>query len=199
MVDPVNITDYNLSDERLEEYILFCIAAAGKNAKTSSENLERLLQFLHKEFEVESWKPFEVIRKCSQEFLCDKMKECGFGCYNLKSLGFYVIAHLRLNLRKCSPSQLESCPSIGPKTSRFFILHTRKNANVACIDTHLLKWLKFLGYEVPSSTPNGKKYLQIEAIFLEIAKNKNMNPAELDLMIWNHYSGNIVQNHWFAA
>lgn len=195
MVDPVRITDYHLSDERLEEYILFCIAVAGKNAKTTSRNLERFLQFLHKEAGVFDWKPFDVVRSFPYEFLFDKMKEFGFGCYGTKSLGFYHICRMKLNLRTCSPSDLEECTSIGPKTSRFFILHTRKEANVACLDTHILKYLHDLGYDVPGSSPqNRKKYAEIEKLFLKIAKDNNKEPALFDLEIWRKYSGNPLTN-----
>ena len=200
MVDPVNITDYNLSNERLEEYILFCIAVAGKNALTTSRNLERLLQHLHWEARVEGWKPFEVVRRFSRDYLSEKMKEFGIGCYGLKSIGFYQICRKKIDLRACTPAQLEECDSIGPKTSRFFILHTRKKAKVACLDTHILKWLKELGHDVPGSSPQStKKYAEIEAIFLEIARKKRMSPAKLDLMIWRKYSGNAPQNQGRAA
>ena len=33
-----------------------------------------------------------------------------------------------------------------------------------------------------------KKYLELEKIFLKIAKIKNKLPADLDLEIWNAYS-----------
>lgn len=43
MIDPTNITDYNLSKEKLEEVILFWVCAAGKNGVTATKSLERTL------------------------------------------------------------------------------------------------------------------------------------------------------------
>jgi len=67
-------------------------------------------------------------------------------------------------------------------------MHTRPNVRHAGLDTHLLKWLKSLGYKVPASTPTGKVYKRLESVFLAIADALEMSAAELDLAIWNAYS-----------
>lgn len=187
MIDPTDITHFNRTDAELEEFLLFCIAVAGKNARTTSRNLERLL---------ESGKgktPFEKIRNiASQNSFAETLKSFGFGCYNLKAKGLLTAAESDFDLNKCSVQELEKIPGVGHKTSRFFILHSRKNANVACLDTHILKWLsKHTGdSNVPKVSPGSKKiYLKWENIFLEIAKSMNIPPAKLDLDIWNELSG----------
>lgn len=189
MIDPKNITDYNLSDDRLEEYILFCIAVAGKNAITTANNLEYLLGFLGRRFKTVG-KPFDSLKALKWSYGYEKlaplMKAYGFGCYTLKARGFEWICESGLDLKNCTSADLEQCPGIGQKTARFFILHTRANAEVACLDTHILKWLKKKGYDVPKQSPQSqKKYREIEQIFLKECRKRGMSPAEMDLAIWN--------------
>jgi len=74
------------------------------------------------------------------------------------------------------------------KTSRCFILHSRKDSRYAGLDTHILKFLKGYGFKVPKATPAKKKYLELEQQFLYIADSQNKSPAELDLEVWNAYS-----------
>jgi thermostable 8-oxoguanine DNA glycosylase len=187
MIDPIHFTDYELDKYRLEEYILFCIAAAGKNAVTTSKNLERLLNHMHEVFNIEGLRPFDCIRAMGNMMLPETMKSFGFGCYNLKAAGFEWIAKSNLDLKTCSVDELEACPGIGLKTSRFFVLHTRRDSWCACLDTHILRWLGRLGYpNIPKQTPTSKKeYKRIEQYFLDICKERNEQPAVLDLFVWN--------------
>lgn len=188
MIDPVRITDYNRSDHELEELLLFCIAAAGKNATTTSRLLEKLL---HWGFCYDP-SPFRTIKRLSRDYnpLSELMRQLGFGCHTLKSRGFIEAACSGLDLRRCSVEELEEIAGIGMKTSRFFVLHTRKNANIACLDTHILKWMEYYtGYDVPNKTPSKTKYLELEQIFLQIAKTMKISTADLDLKIWNKQRG----------
>ena len=189
MIDPVRITNFNSTTEELEEFLLFCIAVAGKNATRTAKMLENLLQYGRDEF----WDgtPFQTIRAMKQQMnLSAVMKEFGFGCYNIKSRGFEEAVNSGLDLKTCTVDDLEAIYGIGMKSARYFILHTRKNARVACLDTHVLKWLSYYtGYEVPSHTPTRKKYLALEQIFLKIAEVMNISPADLDLKIWNKQRG----------
>ena len=96
------------------------------------------------------------------------------------------------------------------KTSRCFIIHSRKNAKCAGLDTHILKFLDMMGYEVPKSTPNKKQYLILEKEFIDIVKFSKKSIAEIDLLIWNYFSGhkdvkqealsffNSLDNHCFS-
>jgi thermostable 8-oxoguanine DNA glycosylase len=52
----------------------------------------------------------------------------------------------------------------------------------------MLKHLKKLGYDVPKSTPVGKKYLELEKVVVGLAKEVGMTPAAYDLKIWTEYS-----------
>lgn len=188
MIDPTKITNFDRSIEELEELLLFCIAVAGKNATTTAKNLDYLLDFGR---DFSNGSPFEIIRCLSQKYdLAELIKSFGFGCYSTKSKGFIQISYSKLDLNLCTTEDLEKIHGIGMKTSRFFVLHTRKNANVACLDTHILQWLsKHSGVKVPKQTPTRNKYLELERMFLDVSKSLKIHPADLDLKIWNMSRG----------
>ncbi len=79
---------------------------------------------------------------------------------------------------------------IGMKTSRCFLIHSRKNVQYAGIDTHMLKNLRAHGIEgVPKTTPTSKKlYRRLELEVLRLSKEAGMSPAEYDLNVWNTYA-----------
>jgi thermostable 8-oxoguanine DNA glycosylase len=62
----------------------------------------------------------------------------------------------------------------------------------AALDTHLLKFLREIGIEdVPDSTPPaGATYARLERAFLEFCDRAKVDPATVDLAVWNHYSKN---------
>lgn len=185
MIDPNNITNYNLSNDELEEIILFWILAAGKKATTAARSLDQFL--LDK-----SISPFNFIKTKNLNELPVLMKNCGIGCYNNKAVTFWSLANSNLDLRTCTAEDLESIKGIGMKTSRCFIIHSRKDALYAGLDTHVLKYLSSLGYNVPKNTPTGKKYLEIEKIFLQLAVKSGKTIAEFDLEIWRNYSNKLL-------
>lgn len=187
-IDPTNVTNFNRSKSELEEFILFCIAVAGKNATTTSKNLEKLFCYGRSFF---FGSPFEIIRQLARkEDLAELMRSIGFGCYNIKSRGFIEITQSGLDLKTCTVQDLEKIHGVGMKTARYFILHSRKNAGVACLDTHILRWLaRHSGYDVPKQTPSRKKYLELERIFLKVAEALDIAPCDLDLKIWNSSRG----------
>ena len=192
MIDPTKVTEYEQRTNRLEEFILFWVCAAGKNGRTAARCLDTLLNTIAKPGKG----PMECL--CGYDgslgTLPELMKFCGIGCYNAKARTFKELATLtttgNLDLRTCTVDELESVYGIGMKTSRCFVMHSRKNAQVAGIDTHLLKHLRAKGVkDVPKSTPGSKKqYLRLEKEILRLAKEANMTPADYDLMVWNEYS-----------
>lgn len=186
MIDPVNITNFNLSKYRLEETLLFWICAAGKNAASSAKGLDRFLTIIHGHN-----RPFEAIRATGRRRLPGLMKRCGIGCYNQKAKTFWQLANSGFNLKTCSLEDLESITGIGRKTSRCFLIHSRHNARCAGLDTHILKYLADKGYKVPKSTPSSEKeYRRLENAFIGLADEAGLPIAEFDLNIWKEYSGN---------
>ena len=192
MIDPKNITKYNQTTAELEEFILFWVCAAGKNAQSAAKGLDNFLSLPNK-----GSSPFEKVNRYSEKFIQSPrslfylgidLKFCGIGCYNQKARTFLELANSNLDLHACSAQELETITGIGMKTSRCFILHSRRNAQYAGLDVHILRYLGNLGYTVPKQTPAKKKYLELEKVFLEIAKQKGLSPADLDLKIWKEYS-----------
>jgi len=193
MIDPSNITNYKMTDAELEENILFWVCAAGKNAITSAKGLESLLNTMERHLCYRSRAPFACIREYSS--MWDKrafpelLKSHGIGCYNNKSKTMTELAYSHIDLRNCTVGDLECIKGIGPKTARCFLIHSRTDAKHAGLDTHILKFLTDMGYIVPASTPTGKKYRQIEELFLKIADASGVGVSAFDLLIWNIYSG----------
>ena len=185
MIDPDIITQYNLNEKELQEHILFWVCAAGKNGRTAAKCCDKFLNLIGAN---EIYLPFTVIQGLPREILPGLLKNCGIGCYNSKARTMWELAHSKLNLKTCTAEDLEEIYGIGMKTSRCFILHSRENARYAGLDTHILKFLRKLGYDAPKSTPTGKKYLKLESIFLKYADKLGKKPADLDLEIWNKYS-----------
>lgn len=180
MIDPSNITNCNMSNNELEEVLLFWVLAAGKKAKIASHKLSILLKSC-----LDS--PFDYI--ASIKNIPNFLKENGVGCYNNKGRTFLELTKSNLNLKKCSAEDLEKIYGIGMKTSRCFIIHSRPEAKYVGLDTHILKFIRYLGYDVPKSTPNSKsKYLEIEGLFLTLVSDVDLSIADIDLLIWNFYS-----------
>ena len=144
---------------------------------------------MHQDVGLKPMQPFKAIRNYGFKRLPETLKRNGIGCYNHKAKSFWELANSNLNLKTCLPSDLEEIHGIGLKTSRCFVLHSRRNARYAGLDTHLLKFLADKGYEVPKSTPAKKEYLRLEQIFVKLADEAGMSSADFDLMLWRKYSG----------
>jgi thermostable 8-oxoguanine DNA glycosylase len=185
LVDPKNITKFDCNDEELQLLLLFWICAAGKKASVAAANLCRMLECGRDIFGVEE--PFDIIRRFGED-LAETMRTNGIGCYNNKSRAMLDLVGKGLDLSSCSLGELEDVVGIGPKTARCFVMHSRRGARHAGLDTHVLKYLRSRGVEVPKSTPTGRKYAELEKIFLEMADEAGKSPADFDLEIWRKYS-----------
>jgi endonuclease III len=188
MIDPSNVTNYSLDEAGLQEVILWWILAAGKSGTTSSRCLELFLS---------SWRssikevPFDTVKKVdAKSSLALEMKKCGIGCYNNKARSWKALVHSNIDLKRCTLGDLEAIPGIGPKTARCFLIHSRRDQSYAGLDTHLLKFLRLVGYDAPKSTPTKKKYTHLEKEFLGLVKKSGRTVAQFDLIIWNYYSKN---------
>ena len=182
MIDPDKITNYNRTEEELQCFILFAIMVAGKKAKMMAPKLDHFL------FVNDKLTPFEFIRMLIDNgVLYGALLHSKIGKYKLLLQSLPQLVNSGLDLHTCTIEDLEKIKGIGPKSSRFFILHSRPNQRIACLDVWILKYLKSLGYKVPKQTPSGKKYLEIEKIYLKICDDNGYDPAEFDLFLWKNF------------
>lgn len=189
MINPTEITNYNRTENELEEFLLFAILVAGKTAKTQAKKLEGFLADRPKNKIGNPCSPFEYINYLRMTHsLTTQMMKHKLGQYKRLYRAFSGILRFEGWLDEVSVEDLESVNGIGSKTARFFVLHSRPNQRVAVLDTHILKWMKSLGHNVPKTTPSKKSYGTIEKVFLCIAEARGMSIADLDLMIWKRFS-----------
>lgn len=188
MIDPRYVTKYDRTEAELEEFWLFCLVVAGKTATTQARLLDAFLTALG-----QTGTPFEKIQAAvDDDDLLEMLKLSRLGQFNrLKKAMEESLTKLSGKLSTCSVTDLEAISGVGSKTARFFLLHTRKNQNIAVLDTHVLRYMRDNGLTTQVGTPPaGPKYAAIETIFIAEAKKANMSIADFDLHIWRTYSGN---------
>jgi hypothetical protein len=183
----------------LQYWILFSMAVAGKGAKVTEE---KMILFLHNlpnpgisgsqdgaivHLRKEGT-PFERVQYLiSQGKLLYQMRKIKLGKYTLLNKGFR--AALSLDLDNLDVEKLDAIPGIGPKSARMIMMYGFPDQKeYAVLDTHLLKWLKAHGHDVPAATPDGKVYERLEKIVLTEAKTRNMTARQFDTMVWQTYA-----------
>lgn len=180
MIDANNITDFSRNNDELLEFWLFALFVRGKNADVQAKKLDQFMSKIGGPSGLRS-SPDEII----ELFL----RMVGAGQYNtLVPAVTSTVAALTNDpdfLRRASARDLEKIRGVGPKTSRFFILHSRAKARVAVLDTHILNYLgDRSGENIPRTTPTGKRYAELEESFLTYADYYGVDPAAFDLAIW---------------
>jgi thermostable 8-oxoguanine DNA glycosylase len=127
----------------------------------------------------------------TEQTLGGHLRRVRMGKYALLTRCYRASLASGFNLRTVTTEELETIPGFGQKSSRFFILHSRPGANVAVIDTHMLKYLRAIeAPNVPKTIPSGKDYTRLEELLLQKAKSLGLKMAEFDLNIWKWYADN---------
>ena len=173
-----------LSREKIEDQILFAIAVAGKNASTTRAALDRFY-----DFDPLYWNgsPFAYVRCLEAEWeLLEALYESKIGMYT--KLYHAFLDAIELDVFNLTVDRLEKVTGIGPKTSRFIMLYTNPEFKGAALDTHILKYLRALGYNTPKTTPTGKRYQELEKVFLARAEELGLTPQGLDDRVWRAYA-----------
>ena len=183
MIDPQKITDYDRTDSELEELLLFAAAVTGKTAVVIAKQLDNFLRYGPADrspFEKVKW----MIKNGKLDFY---LRNSSIGQYTRLNKAYREI--VKLNPRTCTVNELEDVHGIGPKTARFFLLHSRRNQRIAALDTHMMTFLREKGYTKLENTPSSrKKYAELEAVFITEADKAGKSVADFDLSIWNKYS-----------
>ncbi len=167
-----------------EARLLFAIVVAGKSEKFARKVIQRFLVDATGEGDT----PLKFVKRLHKlDLLEGRIREARTGSYTRISKAFAGVADF--DVATCTIEDLEAVHGIGPKTSRFYLMWTRPGVIYAALDRHVLRWMAYLGYDVPKNTPTGRKYLRIEQHFLDEAAERNMTPRDLDAQIWEFYSG----------
>jgi hypothetical protein len=150
MIDPNDVTDPARSGRQLEEFLLFCIVVAGKNADQQARKLEEFLQ---------GNEPFAFIRSMDTGGgLEERLRRVKLGKYRLLGESFSRLACAGLDLRKCSWEALTQFPGIGIKTAKFFVLHSRPGEMHGVLDTHVLAWMRDRLASAGAGRPDAPKH-----------------------------------------
>ena len=222
-VDPHSITNFDRNRIEQELFLLFCIFVAGRASLPIADKLNRMFSLNNlcmpaklpdnctqemrysaavvRTSLTNNMRPFSILRKLYDEGLLMHFLQ-------LHKLGQYTriynciqeITHPATGitiLSDVSVDALVSYSGIGPKTARFFVVHSRPNQKYAILDTHILNMIsRYLSKEsgrisspfrelVPKSTPqNETEYKFWELVYLGICSKQDKDPAEVDLATW---------------
>jgi hypothetical protein len=202
MLDPSGLLEPKNRREQ-ELTVLYIIAVANK---TSEYAVKVMGKFMHRTSEYEL--PFNAILELWRvDALETIMRECKIAPYKWKYKAFKHAAlvgtrgNVQRDLKTVTPDEWSNVGGakvgIGPKSARYICMCLDpEHARYAALDTHVLKWLRHVGYKAPKSTPPaGKNYNDLEKIFLRECDKRGRKPAEFDLEIWEayKYGGSIPQ------
>ncbi len=176
---------HSRTDAELEHFFIFCMCVAGKSAKAAKMAVRRLLN-PHRST------PFGYLGR-KRELIRARLERARTGKYGLLSEGLEFIVDKSITgaeLRTMTLEELEEIPGVGFKTSRFFVVYSREGARHAVLDTHILAYLRTLGYDAPRQTPGKRKqYIELENVVLGLADEAGVDPVDFDDPIWQERSG----------
>ena len=186
-IEPTKVTDYDRSESELQAFWLFCLFAAGKNSDAVSLNHAK---FMHSAGLGKDTSPFDCMRALSDDELHNPLVVNKIGQYT--RLTNAIRDSLALDLRTCTLEDLMKVRGAGPKTCRFFLLHTRPDCDLVVLDTHILRWLRYRGFAAPYTTPSSAKvYEELSSVAATLMRlhYPGCSPAQADLLIWTIMSG----------
>jgi len=221
MIIPNKITDYNRNEWDLQEFFIFAVAVQGKNSEQTAHKVGELSKHIVEQFSIN---PFYKTNPCETGVLhyllgeqdegnagVELLKEFKFGKYHqwekfidhMKHLKWILLdpSHMTIGewLMRSDYVDIETIPSVGKKTSRFFKLHSDLEARCIPLDTHILKFVREKhchdANSIPKSTPtSATKYYEIENLALTymgnyISQSRTCDTiAKADLEIWRSYA-----------
>lgn len=192
-IDPRDVTDYGRDYENLEAFWLHCILAAGKNADWASAKVLDLAQHAEERHGLIEG----LNRRRNLRAILERHR---VGQY--RRIEGAIRGSRGLDLRQAPIAALESVYGVGPKTARYFVLHSREGASCAVLDVHILRFMRENGHpSAPDSTPSGRYYVELERKALGLFRRvyPGMTPAQADLRVWTLMSGRQVPAHLAVA
>ena len=221
MIDPQNITDYHRNEWDLQAFFFFAVAVQGKNSIQTARKVQDLLDHisemfvenpLYEKYPTETGVIHYLLGEHDEgEAGLNLLKEFKFGKYHqweqlidqFKHMKWLYLDRRNITigdwLRVSDYVDIETIPSVGRKTSRFFKLHSDPEARCVPLDTHILKFVRDKHCHdadfIPKSTPtSATKYYAIEKLALDymgnyISQSRTCNTiAQADLEIWSSYA-----------
>jgi thermostable 8-oxoguanine DNA glycosylase len=188
LINPKKITDFNRTKADLELFAIFAVCVAGKKAQQTADKVNN--HFRDTQTPTKQLTPFETIKSLVNiKVFGAYLQMAKMGQYRRIYRALADLAESDIDLKTCSVEDLEAIHGIGPKTSRFIIMHSRPNQRLATLDTHILRWMRDQGINTPKATPQSKKlYKELEDKFLTLCDKRAILPSQLDLKIWKQYS-----------
>ena len=194
-INPKKITNFKRTKADLELFAIFAVCVAGKKAQQTADKVNDHFRDCAKASgkgwsNVKQLTPFETIKSLiGANIFGGYLQHAKFGQYKRIYRALRDLAESDIDLKTCTVEELEAIYGIGPKTSRFIIMHSRPNQRLATLDTHILRWMRDQGIDTPKATPQSKKlYKKLEEKFLTLCDKCAILPSQLDLKIWKKYS-----------
>lgn len=188
MIDPTSITNFNRTDTELQLFWIFSILVAGKNADVAARKVATLFKDLNGKT------PFQYLEE-NRNSLHNLLVANRVGQYT--RIENAINQSLRLDLRTATLEDLMAVKGVGPKTARFFLLHSRGDCEHVILDVHILRYLREKwNMDVPLSTPPPVEYNKIEKLAAKFIKTDypQLSMAEADLLIWAQQSGRLNES-----
>lgn len=173
----------------MQEWFLFGICVAGKNARQTAGKVERLLTTIRQRMGGKTRQtPFDLVKfAIDKKFLLKVLQENKLGQYARIEKAFEGM--VLIDPATVSLEALEQIHGVGAKTARMLLLYTRPDQEMIPLDTHVLHWMRDNGYTAPKSTPPpGKKYRELELAFIAEGKKRGLTAKEWDTIVWKSYS-----------
>lgn len=199
MNSPLEITNYNRTASELEEFWIFCLFVQGRNSDFGFECMRRVVNSLGRQklgTPDSSKTPFDCIRhemEWNSNYIHNLLVVNGVGQYTRFARA--LEESLQLDLRTATLKELLSIHGIGPKTARFFLVHSRGGEDYAVLDVHILRWLRQFYPNAPQQTPSTETIYRLwEERYFHMRKQNfshMKDAAQIDLLIWSSMSGRI--------
>ena len=225
-IDPYNITDFDRNSNDKELFLIFCIAVAGRSSVPIAAKVNRMFDItkdcmpdklpdnstetmkwsaaLMRTYLNEGMSPFGCIGAlCDEKCLGSFLELHSLGQYSRISKALRQLTRTRGGLHvidRVTVDELIKYDGIGPKTARFFILHSFPNQKLAVLDTHILRHIseyvelslqhRVGKFNVPRTTPQAEnEYKFWEIFWLGLCKANGKDPALYDLEVWKNKGG----------
>lgn len=202
------------TEAQLEKFLLLGLFVAGKNASVQQRKLDWFCRTVEAAMpKVPDAGPLTRIRsyrgghghgRCVLPFVDAILRYGGVGQYGLMMRAIDWLTSEPRDLREITRDELAECPKVSYKTASFFLLYSRPDERLACLDTHLLRYMNNhrLTDNIPLQTPPPRRYVQLERVWLNHCDELGRNPAKLDFEIWSTYrqgGGTTIDNQRTGA